>query len=181
MKRHYIYRTTDEITGRWYIGMSYSSNPSGDGYFGGGVWISSFIREYGSKRLRKQVLAIVGTREEASRLEALLVTTETLKDPLCMNLQVGGYGAPIGNSHRKGKRLTSEHIEALRRANLGNQHTRGLSREFTKEHRSNMAVAAVGNNNQRPRNHSEETKQRMRISSRRRWDKTREQQCKSSQ
>ena len=53
---------------------------------GSGTRVSRIPRN----ELRKYVLVIVETREEALRIEARLVTTEHLSDPLCLNLSPGG-------------------------------------------------------------------------------------------
>ena len=45
---HYIYKTTCNITGRWYVGMHSTSNEN-DGYMGSGKRLRYSIRKYGKE------------------------------------------------------------------------------------------------------------------------------------
>jgi hypothetical protein len=86
-KRHYVYRLTHVPTGRWYVGIrSCACDPSADPYLGSGKALKALPRE----ELSKRVLVIVETREEAARIEAQLVGSSEIADPMCLNLIAGG-------------------------------------------------------------------------------------------
>ena len=89
-KYHYIYKIT-RFDGKYYIGI-HSSNKLNDGYFGSGSYLLKSIRYYGKNKHTKEILEFLSSREELRLKEAILVNEEILKDPLCMNLSIGGKG-----------------------------------------------------------------------------------------
>ena len=52
---HYIYRTTCNITGEWYVGMHSTSKLDG-GYMGSGKILRYSIRKYGKENHTKETL-----------------------------------------------------------------------------------------------------------------------------
>ena len=90
-KYHYIYKTTCKVTGKYYIGM-HSTDDLNDGYVGSGKKLGYSIRKYGVDNHVCDILEHYFTREWLREREAELVCAETLTDPKCMNLKVGGEG-----------------------------------------------------------------------------------------
>jgi hypothetical protein len=88
---HYIYKTTCNVTGRWYIGMHSAYNLE-DGYMGSGKRLRYSIRKYGVGNHTKEILEFLPTREELVLREIEIVTKELVDDPMCMNLREGGTG-----------------------------------------------------------------------------------------
>ncbi len=88
---HYIYKTTCNVTGRWYIGMHSTSNIE-DGYLGSGTILRYSIRKYGKNNHTKEILEYCKTREELAILENKIVNENLIKDSKCMNLTSGGLG-----------------------------------------------------------------------------------------
>lgn len=107
-KYHYIYKTTCNITNRYYIGMHSTSN-LGDGYIGSGrrLWLS--INKHGKDNHSIEILEWLPDRSSLKSREKELVNESLLNDPLCMNLQLGGGGGLCGESHhlkmRKGSSI----------------------------------------------------------------------------
>jgi hypothetical protein len=91
---HYIYKTTCNVTGRWYIGMHSTSNID-DGYMGSGKILRYSIRKYGVENHTKKILEFFETREELIFREQEIITKELISDGKCMNLCVGGQGGFI--------------------------------------------------------------------------------------
>lgn len=89
---HIVYKTTNLITTEYYIGVHSTDNPR-DGYLGSGVRIRRSIKKYGRQNFNKTILCECQTRQESFEHERALVTNETLQDPLCLNLHVGGEGS----------------------------------------------------------------------------------------
>lgn len=91
MKRHYCYKIvvqTGEFAGHWYIGKRSCYGPiENDPYMGSGVKIT-VINE--TEYCTKEILSVWKSSAEAYDEEARLVTTETLRNPLCLNMQTGG-------------------------------------------------------------------------------------------
>lgn len=112
-KYHYIYKITCLKNGRYYIGMHSTSNLE-DGYFGGGKRIKNSIKKHGKEFHKKEILEFFEDREKLRNRESELVNEELIKDPMCMNLQLGGGGGITNEEHLK-KFLESGSIEYLKR------------------------------------------------------------------
>ena len=83
-----VYRTTNLVNGRFYLGQHKTANPQDD-YLGSGTVIRLAIAKYGISSFKKEVLFIFNTSEEADVKEIELIKTE-LGNPLCYNLTNGG-------------------------------------------------------------------------------------------
>lgn len=71
--------------------MHSTSNPE-DNYMGGGKRIRNSIRKHGVEAHEKEILAFFESRESLAIAERNMVNEELVKDPLCMNLAIGGVG-----------------------------------------------------------------------------------------
>lgn len=104
-KYHIIYKTTNTINGRIYIGL-HSTNKIHDNYLGSGNLLKFAINKYGRKAFTKEILGIYSTRKEARKAEEKLVTPEFVANPNTYNLREGGGGAGKQSgpaNHRYGK------------------------------------------------------------------------------
>lgn len=90
-KHHYIYRITNTVTGKFYIGMHTTSNPN-DGYFGSGKVLKRSINKYGREKHTKEILFTANSRSELVQREKEIINEDLLADPLCMNIRLGGEG-----------------------------------------------------------------------------------------
>lgn len=99
-KHHYIYKTTCNVTNRFYIGMHSTSNLE-DGYIGSGkrLWLS--INKHGKENHSVEILERFENRESLKLREKELVNEDLLKDPQCMNLMIGGDGGFAHSEERK--------------------------------------------------------------------------------
>ncbi len=92
MKKYYVYKITNNINGKWYIGKRCHKNPHKDSYMGSGKLINQAIKKYGKQNFIKEILAVFNTHEEAALLEATLVTKETISTHMSYNMHEGGMG-----------------------------------------------------------------------------------------
>ena len=90
-KYHFIYRTTNQVNGKFYVGM-HSTDDLEDGYVGSGKRLGYSIRKYGLENHKFEILEFLPSREELRKREAEVVNEEMLNHPLCMNLKFGGEG-----------------------------------------------------------------------------------------
>ena len=97
---HYIYKTTCDVTGRWYIGM-HSTNNLDDNYMGSGTRLRHSIRKYGVENHTKEILEFCETREELIIKEIEIVNSDLIQLKLCMNLKEGGSGGFANNKHKE--------------------------------------------------------------------------------
>ena len=97
-KYHFIYKTTCDINGKYYIGM-HSTDNLDDGYLGSGKRLWSSIKYHGKENFRKEILQFCIDREELKKIEREIVTEELISEELCMNIQKGGGGRFIDYHH----------------------------------------------------------------------------------
>lgn len=88
---HYIYKTTNVLTNKFYVGM-HSTDDLEDGYIGSGKRLWYSIRKYGKENHKCEILEFLSSREELKNREAEIVNEELLSDSMCMNLKYGGEG-----------------------------------------------------------------------------------------
>jgi group I intron endonuclease len=88
-KYHLIYKTTNLLNGKFYIGIHSTSNLK-DGYLGSGKRLKYSVAKYGKENFKLDILEFVDTREKLILKEKELVNSELLKDVNCLNLQTGG-------------------------------------------------------------------------------------------
>ena len=97
-KYHFIYKTTNLINGKYYIGM-HSTNELNDGYIGSGKRLWYSINKYGIENFICEILEFLPDRNALANREKELVNEDTLIDPDCMNLQTGGGGGFSSKEH----------------------------------------------------------------------------------
>jgi hypothetical protein len=95
-----IYKITNQVNQRFYIGKHETCNIE-DGYMGSGLAIKAAIKKYGQDNFRKEVLCIFDSIEQMNDKEKELLPEETLMDPLCYNIAIGGQGGNLGASVNK--------------------------------------------------------------------------------
>lgn len=88
---HFIYKTTCKVNGKFYYGM-HSTDSLDDGYVGSGTRLWHAIKKHGRENFSIEILEFLPDRESLKKREAELITEEMLKDPMCMNLKLGGDG-----------------------------------------------------------------------------------------
>ena len=99
-KYHFIYKTTNLLSGKYYIGMHSTDNME-DGYLGSGNRIKRSIKKYGTENFNREILEFVDTRELLAEREAEVVNLEEIAKEDCINLRVGGHGGLRDEEHRK--------------------------------------------------------------------------------
>lgn len=104
-KYFFIYKTTNLINGKYYIGAHTTSNLK-DGYLGSGKYLRRSIRKYGKESFQCEILQFCENSEQLYSLEQKIVSEETLKDKLCMNLRPGGKGGFSLEEAKKGRAAT---------------------------------------------------------------------------
>ncbi|CAH9017383.1 putative NUMOD3 domain-containing DNA-binding protein [Vibrio phage 150E35-1] len=132
-KLYHVYRTTNLVNGRYYIGMhkGHISSDGGfsDGYKGSGNLLWCAIRKYGWDNFVVEVLSSHGTRDEVQVAERDAISS-VLSDSMCYNLCPGGYGGAWFNKD-------GTHI------NTGRKHAPGTF-VFTETHKRNISLGRRG-------------------------------------
>lgn len=155
--RYTIYKITNKINGKYYIGKHQTVNPMDD-YMGSGRAIENAIKLHGKTSFVKEILFDFDTEEQMNQKERELITEDIVNDPLSYNLGVGGEGGAHfkGKKHtvesrskmgRKGKVLTEQGREKIREVNI--------KRIISEETRRKISEKAKG------RTHNTETKKKI--------------------
>lgn len=138
---HSVYRTTNLINQKYYIGKHSSEDPN-DGYLGSGKALQQAIKKYGIDKFNKEVLFLFDNEIDAYNKETdILEELDGVKDPLCYNLCYGGVGFWKGSTHSE---------ETRQKISEGN---RGKKR--SEEAKAKYSAAKIGTT------HSEETKKKL--------------------
>lgn len=137
-KYHYIYKTTCQVTGKFYIGM-HSTDDLDDGYLGSGKILGYSIGKHGRENHKKEILEFCETRDDLKKREAEVVNEELLANPLCINLKYGGEG---GWDHIGNRNLTSEKFQRYRDSGKLAENGRLARQSFTPEIKSRRARKA---------------------------------------
>lgn len=108
--KYTIYKTTNDLNGKYYIGKHQTNNIN-DSYLGSGVLLNKDIEKYGKEHFHKEILFIFDNEIEMNEKEKELITEEVLSDSQCYNLAYGGDGGDTwSHTGRKHTELTKQKI-----------------------------------------------------------------------
>jgi hypothetical protein len=88
-----IYKTVNNLNGKFYIGKHQTSDPN-DGYLGSGKGIKAAIKKYGHENFTKEVLYIFESEVEMNLKEKEILTEEFVFLNSNYNEGIGGEGGP---------------------------------------------------------------------------------------
>jgi group I intron endonuclease len=159
-KYHITYITTNNITGKQYVG-DHSTNNINDNYLGSGILILKAIKKYGKKNFSKEILKICESKEEAFEYQEKYINKFNTLQPRGYNISPkGGHNVKdcfseetkikIGFSSR-GRKWSDES-----RRNMGKRVSGEDNPMFGKGYKIS------GKNNGIYGGHSEEAKEKMR-------------------
>jgi len=138
-----IYKTTNLVNGKQYIGKDTKNNPN---YLGSGSYLKRAIKKYGKQNFKKEILEVCSSHEELiQREEYWLNYYDAGDNKMFYNAHNHSYGAP---------KLSHEIIEKIRIANSGEKHS-----QYGKP-KSEETKQKIGNAN-RGRIPSEETRKKI--------------------
>ena len=165
-KYHFIYKTTNLVNNKFYVGMHSTDNLE-DGYVGSGKRLGYSIRKYGLENHKFEILEFLPSREELKKREAEVVNEELLGHPLCMNLKFGGEGgwefvnSSMTNEERKARQKRgaekanqSMNEDPILRCQRIERNSKGM--------RQKQAEGKIRHDTFTGRSHSEEAKEKMR-------------------
>jgi hypothetical protein len=112
---HYIYKTTNLINGKYYIGMHSTDNLE-DGYIGSGKRLWYSINKYGKENFKCEIIEMLPDRSSLKEKEKELVNKDVLTDSLCLNLMCGGEGGFISDEQQRWRSICAakKSVERLR-------------------------------------------------------------------
>lgn len=108
--RHFVYKTTCTVNGKYYIGV-HTEYRNSDGYIGCGIcsngtaiklqkkgFRSAFIDsvvKYGYENFKREIIKEFDSREEAYKFEESIVTKDLVNESSCLNIKIGGSGGRV--------------------------------------------------------------------------------------
>ncbi|MFW6377072.1 MAG: hypothetical protein ACOCZ5_00355 [bacterium] len=133
-KYHFIYKTTNILTGRYYYGM-HSTDNLDDGYLGSGRRLKYSINKYGRDAHQREIVEFCPDRCSLKKRENELVSINEIAKKDCLNLKVGGEGG-FSHEHQviNSKRGNEKFIELMKdeiwRENQRIKQSIGLKRRY---------------------------------------------------
>lgn len=114
MKYYIIYKITNTLNNKFYIGKHKTENVN-DSYMGSGVMIKAAIKKYGKDNFKKEILYFLNSEKEMDIKEKEIVNEEMVKNNNNYNLTTGGEGGFTKQIAKKGyenslKLLTKEQL-----------------------------------------------------------------------
>ena len=90
-KYHIIYKTTNKINDKIYMGL-HSTDKLEDGYLGSGWILKHALKKHGRENFTREILLVLTSRDEAREIEAMLVDESFTNRSDTYNLEIGGMG-----------------------------------------------------------------------------------------
>lgn len=123
----YVYKTTNLINGKKYIGVSVSKDlKKREWYLGSGILLKLAIKKYGKDNFKKEIIKEFITEKEARDYERYLIDKlNAINDEKYYNLVAGGYGGSVSkhivseetrrkiSEGRKGIKLSEKQILSM--------------------------------------------------------------------
>ena len=143
----YLYRVENLITKEFYIGFRVcnKANPLKDRYFANGLFIdkddniinprnnkTNFVKSvcrYGRDVFRKEIICYFENKQDGLISERNVVNEEMLKNPLCLNMALGGGHPPTGSGQQNnnyGNYWTKEQKKRMSELRKSNGKSKGV-------------------------------------------------------
>lgn len=125
-----IYKTTNLLTGQFYVGKWGTNNPESRDYLGSGPALRAAIRKHGRPAFRRETMFVFDDAAAAKKKERELVTEKFCARTDTYNVGVGGRGsfAHINHGETRNQWIGSvEHLDQLRRTRALTQSRRSRS------------------------------------------------------
>lgn len=138
---HFVYKTTNLINQKYYIGV-HSTDDINDGYLGSGVLIKKAIKKYGRQNFKRDILKFTDTKHDAYMFEKSVVTEDLVKSNQCYNQALGGYGGNLGELNGMyGKTHTDEVKEKLSKLRKIDKNLDNSNKIFSVSHKQKLSKA----------------------------------------
>jgi len=153
MKYYGIYKITNLLNGKMYIGKHITSDID-DGYMGSGLLIHRAIEKYGIENFRKEWITFCEDEEEMNYVERMLVDETWLDRSDTYNLALGGDG---------GWTYINKHDLCPHSGMKNMKHTEEAKRKISETHRGEKNGMFGVPSPFKGRKHSEKTKAKYKV------------------
>lgn len=145
MKYLYIYKITNLINGKLYVGR-HTCKSLENSYMGSGILIKKSIRKYGEENFSKEILCLCEDEYELNQMEIFWIKELNTMVPIGYNLTIGGEGT----NGLKMSESTKAKISAIAKLKIGELNPfwgKKLSPEHIDKMTRTRVVAITGGNN----------------------------------
>lgn len=97
---HFIYKTTNQLNGKYYYGM-HSTDDLNDGYMGSGKRLRYSINKYGKENHMREIIEYLPNRKSLAEREREIINLNEIAKKDCLNLMIGGKGGFISDEQQK--------------------------------------------------------------------------------
>jgi group I intron endonuclease len=169
MKFYFVYKTTNIINGKIYVGV-HQTDDLNDTYLGSGIILNRAIKKYGRENFQREIVKMFDCLEDAYILESEIVNQDFIARHDVYNKALGGNGGSIlqnrkpfcGNHSEESKKKIS-------RSKLGQTHSDETKQQMSKnswsktnpdaqrKHASKAAKASHSSTSKRLTSQTEET------------------------
>lgn len=138
----YIYKTTNLINNKIYIGQHISASFDLK-YFGSGIRIVAALKKYGKENFHCEILEECASMESLNDREFYWINHfQSCNPEIGYNIKLGGNNAPHSEEIKqkiskgnKGKKRSPEYIEQMRQRQIGNHNNGGCNKGRVKMHK----------------------------------------------
>ena len=89
---YYVYKTTNIVNNKIYVGVHKSDNIQSDQYLGSGKILNKSILKYGRDKFKRQILYQYQNETDAYDMQKLIVDKHFIKRKDTYNIKCGGFG-----------------------------------------------------------------------------------------
>ena len=142
-KYNFVYKTTNLINGKCYIGV-HSTNNINDGYIGCGVTSQKYaeaskkyglksvfinaVVKYGYKNFKRDILIFTKTKEEALEIEELIVDRNFVDNTNTYNTAIGGkQGKKYTTTSEVDNHIFQDYMNGMSKKEIANKYNIGLT------------------------------------------------------
>lgn len=112
-----IYKTTNQINGKIYIGKDGNNNKY---YYGSGVYLQKAIKKYGRQNFKKEILEYCTVENINEREVYWIKKLNSINRKIGYNITNGGTGGLIGKDNPfYGKKHTKDSVEKISKSKIG--------------------------------------------------------------
>ena len=115
-----LYKTTNLINQKYYIGVHKTETKDFDGYFGSGKNLKRSILKYGIENFIRETIQQFDTKELAFIAERLYL--EQIDDLNCYNIAEGGHGGYTEYTDERNKKISNKITGIKRSEQTKNKH-----------------------------------------------------------
>jgi hypothetical protein len=159
---HFIYKTTNLLNNRYYIGL-HSTNNLKDGYLGSGTRLKRSLNKHGKENHQLEILEFCKTRDELKSRETEIVNLNEIAKKECMNLRIGGVGGFMNKEHQLKCNIGSRILMISKWNNI--EYRNKMSNILIENTKAAHLNGNCKYDNFKGKKHSDETKQKMSNSS----------------